>query len=674
MSEGRRFDAWLFLGAFGLRLLWILDLSRLPFFDLPTSDSLFYARQAALIAGGQFIGTELSYPSSPLYPYLVAPFFLLSGRALWWCLYLAQAALDAGSAVLLRRTGSALFAPLAGRIAGIAWAGYGLAVFFTGDLMEITVAAFFANLFMYLMVRGSSHSAIRPARLFALAGLALGLACLLRPHFLPLAVVSLGAMPILAGRTIRKGAHPPVAPPIPAEPRSPAPTSKSWAGFRALLPAAMTPQLQSRATWVRAAAVFAAGLALPLSLSLARNYAASGEVVLVSPYSGLNAYLGNHREASGTLRFPTGKGLRNDVDLRRAAHVYPESIEGRPMSEREISSFWWKETRAEISAAPSSWAGLMLAKLRLFWSSREAPNHLDFYFFQSASLPLAMAVVPFGLLGPLALAGGLLIVGCTLAGRISRFRDTSSVQGTSSLRIRPDSTERVEAEPGASATIPATEAAAALPEMVTALTMPGPLFLAIATLSYAVVASAFFIGDRFRLPATGWITLMAAGSVARIVVSLRGGFRREAAAFVVAVALLAVALHEPVAGPRGAREYVLVAAALEGRGRFVEAERLLRRAVVLEPDNAVARYNLGRHLARTGSRAEASVEAGQAARLAPGFAPAQALLGDLSLLLDPTAPGEARRRYEEALRIEPYGADADRLRATLATLEAASSR
>ncbi len=575
MTEGRRLDAWLFIGAFALRLLWILDLSRLPFFDLPTSDSLFYARRAAEIAAGGIVGSELAYPSSPLYPYLVAPFFLVAGRASWWGLYLAQAALDAASAVLLRRAGSILFGPFAGWIAGIAWAGYGLAVFFTGDLMEATAAAFFANLFMYLIVSGQ-------ARRLAAAGAALGLACLMRPHFLPIALLTSAALPLVLLR------------------------ASSFSRSIATL-------------------TFVVGLAIPLGLSVARNYAASGEVVLVSPYSGLNAYLGNHREAAGTLRFPSGKGLRNDVDLRRAAHAYPESKTGRALSEREVSSFWWRETRAEIAADPLAWAGLMLKKLRLFWSSREAPNHLDFYFFREASVPLSIAAVPFGLLGPLALAGCLLIVGRSVA------------TGASLI-------------PGA----PASR---------------GPLFLAVPTLGYSLVASIFFIGDRFRLPATGWITLAAAGTLTWIASWLRAGRRREATALLAALAILGAALHEPAAGPRGAREHVLVAAALEGRGRLEEAERLYRRAVDLEPGSAVARFNLGRHLARTGRHLEASTEAERAARLAPGFAPAHALLGDLSLRLDPPSPSEARLRYEEAIRIEPYGPDADRLRIALATLD-----
>ena len=98
MTEERRRNLCLFLGAFGIRLVWILDLSHLPFFDLPTSDSLFYAQQAVRVLEDSLLGTELSYPSSPLYPYIIAPFFLLPGRSAFWAIYLFQAALDSASA------------------------------------------------------------------------------------------------------------------------------------------------------------------------------------------------------------------------------------------------------------------------------------------------------------------------------------------------------------------------------------------------------------------------------------------------------------------------------------------------------------------------------------------------------------------------------------------------
>jgi tetratricopeptide (TPR) repeat protein len=574
MADGRRREIYLVLGAFALRLLWILDLSRLPFFDLPTSDSLFYAQQAARIVEGQLVGTDLSYPSSPLYPYLLAPFFLLPGKAVFWATYLVQAALDSTSALLLKRTGTTLFGSAAGWLAGVAWAVYGLAVFYSGDLMEATAAAFFANLFLYLYI-GRHRSS--PAADLA-AGICLGLASLLRPHFLPLC--ALAALALLCLRQ----------------------------------PAARRASL----------AAFTAGLVLPLSLSLARNVAVSGEAVLISPYSGLNAYLGNHRNAPGYLRFPTGRGLRNNVDLRQAAHAYPEAIAGRPLSEPEVSRFWWAETGREITAAPLEWSGLMFRKARLFWASYEAPNHLDFYFFRSASLPLAAAVIPFGFFGPLGLAGVALILGRGLRRRAGR---------------------------------PSRET----------------LFLATATLAYAGICSAFFIGDRFRLPISGWIAVLAGATLAALIRDLKRGRFLPSGLLAAFVALLSGALLVPPPESHGAREHVMVAASLAGRGRLEEAERLLHRAVDLEPGSAVARFNLGLHLLRRDRPRRALVEMREATRLAPEFAAAHGILGDLILRLDPGAIEDARRHYRTALRIEPYGTDARRLEAALASMNGSPS-
>jgi len=562
MRESRRGEIALFAAALALRIAWAADLSRLPFFDLPTGDSLFYARRAAEIAGGGWIGRELSYPSSPLYPYLIAPFLVVGGRAAFWGIYLFQALLDASSAVLLRRTGKALFGARAGWIAGTAWAFYGLSVFYSADVMEATAAAFLANLFFCLLVTRRAEPSRGGHALGA--GAALAAAALLRPHFLPLLPVALLASCALAPRGLR----------------------------------------------LRSAGAFAAGAGVLLGLSLARNVAASGEVVLVSPYSGLNAYLGNRRGAPGILAFPSGRGLRNDVDLREAAHAYPESVEGRRMSETEVSRFWWLETRREIAADPAAWAVLMARKLKLFWDSYEIPNHLDFEYFRGDSLPLAIAFVPFGLLAPLALLGMALVV--------TSPRD------------------------------------------------PRHVALVLLTLAYGASCSLFFIADRFRLPVCGWIALLAGFALDRILARAASG--RWPAAIVAAGAtiVLAFVLHVPPPPVHGTREHVMVAAALSGRGRIADAERLLRSAIDTDPGSAIAHFNLGRLLGSQGRAAEAEGEIGEAARLAPGFPAAQAALADLARSRGtPEGEAEARRRWEAALAIEPYGREADRIREAL---------
>src|SRR5262249_5990827 len=147
--------------------------------------------------------------------------------------------------------------------------------------------------------------------------------------------------------------------------------------------------------------------------------------------------------------------------LAEAAHAYPEAMEGRPMTEPEVSRFWWRETGREVAGDPRGWLALMLRKAWLFWSSREEPNHLDFGFFRASSLPLSLAIVPFGLLAPLALTG----IGFSL---VRRPRDARVV------------------------------------------------WLAVLTAAYAAITSLFFVADRFRLPVTGWIAVLAAGTLVGI--------------------------------------------------------------------------------------------------------------------------------------------------------------
>lgn len=571
MRRVRLSEILLFAGAFLLRLGWAAEMSAYPFFDLPTGDGLFYARQAARIASGHFLGEGLSYPSSPLYPYLLAPIFLLEGRTLFWMIYGLQSLLDASSAVLLARCGASLFGSRAGWLAGIAWALYGPAVFFTADGVEATAAAFFANLFLWLFVsrrssadERSPEDAREPSRLpiTALCGVALGAACLLRPHFLPLLPAALAGAALLAP-----------------------------AGRRGV-----------------AAAAFAAGAALVLTLSLARNVAVSGEPVLVSPYSGLNAYLGNRRGAKGDLSFPAGRGLRAEMDLERSARSYPESMAGRSLSAAEVSRFWWRETGREILADPPGWIRLVARKARLFWSSRASPNHLDIDAFRPDSAALSMAAVSPGLIGPLALVG----IALTAAGPLRNARS---------------------------------------------------LITAFLIALYWACCVIFFVVDRFRLPVAGWLCLFAGGALAWIVSeALRHRWLAVAGGTAAAI-VLAATLHDEPPVKHGVHERLMAASVLLGRGRVEEAERLVRSAVEIAPDSARARYNLGRLFARTGRVEDAAREMEESLRLDPDLAAAHAALGDLARRKGtPEGDEEASRRWERALAIEPYGPEADRLR------------
>jgi len=326
MSEGRRGDLLLFAAALLVRLAWVADLSRLPFFDLrrgtlsstpgrrrgspaaPRSEANSRTRAAPLpVPDGALLPTAGAAPPSPR-----------SGSA--------RRSSTRPTRFLLRRAGAALFGPPAGWTAGIAWAGTALAVFFSGDLVEATAAAFLADLALLLLLARPS-----PAR-DGLAGLSLAAAL----------------APAAAGPP-----HDPDRRGVPsrAAPRREAMAVGRGAPRRRVDPARRLPRPQRR-----------------------RLRRADPDL----PYSGLNAYLGNRAGATGYLTFPSGVGLRNDMDLKEAARLYPEAAEGRALTEGEVSRFWWRETAREIGRDPGAWAALMVRKGRLFWASYEPPNHLDF--------------------------------------------------------------------------------------------------------------------------------------------------------------------------------------------------------------------------------------------------------------------------------------------------------
>lgn len=97
--------------------------------------------------------------------------------------------------------------------------------------------------------------------------------------------------------------------------------------------------------------------------------------------------------------------------------------------------------------------------------------------------------------------------------------------------------------------------------------------------------------------------------------------------------------------PDFAAAYGNLANALMARQAYEEAEAAYRKSIALDPANVIARYNYGGALAGAGRFPEAEAQLAAAVKAAPGFAEANAMLGDLY-----------SRRREWRLAVEQYQA------------------
>ncbi|HVT18386.1 MAG TPA: glycosyltransferase family 39 protein [Thermoanaerobaculia bacterium] len=420
-----RFLIFLFLLSWAVAAACTFELKDLPTQHALVMDAQRYDALARDIVERGWRPREVSW-QAPLYPYLLAAVYTVSGRSAAAVRWL-QALLAAVTAVLLAVATRRAFGSAAGRIAGLLAALYGPAVFYTPLLLKVPPLLFLEACLLLLLVpptqgmkqrlltgdgglrsigsppatpRSPSHPsggegdapslfAPRPLRA-GLAGLVLGIAALLQETLLALAPVLLLYLLFSSG-----------------------PVDAAASGERA----AGSPRRRSAGgggvkSGLVAAAALACGVAAVLApLGFARRH---GGQELVR--AGVNFYIGNSRGASGTyvaLSAGSQDPARQRTDAERLAAAFAARRSGRPLapispaslSPAAVSALFWRESFAEIAEAPAAWLRLLLRKTRLFWNAYEIPDAEGYAVYRQESAVLRCLPLGFGAVAPLALAG-----------------------------------------------------------------------------------------------------------------------------------------------------------------------------------------------------------------------------------------------------------------------------
>ncbi|MBD3334681.1 MAG: hypothetical protein GF355_04115, partial [Candidatus Eisenbacteria bacterium] len=193
---------FLSIAALAGRWLYLLHIRGNPTFLHPTADPLRYHNRALEILGGDLLGSGVFFHSSPLYPYFLAFNYALNGQSIFLT-YLAQAFVDVAGVVLLWFLARRLLGRGTAWICAVMAAGYQAFIFFTGELLEITLVLTATTAALYLLVAAGDRSARRgpgdrgarqspvdravhqdPIAPLLGAGLCLGLAALGKPNIL----------------------------------------------------------------------------------------------------------------------------------------------------------------------------------------------------------------------------------------------------------------------------------------------------------------------------------------------------------------------------------------------------------------------------------------------------------------------------------------------------------
>ncbi len=361
-----------------------------------------------------------------------------------------------------------------------------------------------------------------------------------------------------------------------------------------------------------AGALFLGGALLPLLAVAVRNQLVAGEFVLLSAQGGQNFYLGNSlANTTGLVTFPPNvrsNPLALEADFRSLA----SHRAGQPLGSSETSAFWFREAVREMGSNPLHAVTLLGRKALLALNAFEAPNVYSIRYFSRLARVLAWNPVRFGVVLPLA------ALGIAVALRDPRRR-----------------------------------AAAAAP-------------LLLLGVAYAALV-AFYVSDRYRLPATTPLFLFAGVGVEAVVGAARAGAwrardaataRRLAPAILLAAAAIIVS-HLPLAPP-GAQGEAMPPAnlgnALAKEGRHERAIARYQEAFAIEPDTDFALFGIAGVYAELGRHREA-IEALKK-YIARNPASARAYYNVGISYYEAGHADSAALALEAAVRLEPYFGEA----------------
>jgi len=365
--EKYRWPLAVFLAAFLIRLVYLVQYQSFPAFYQPMVDELWHLEWARDILNANFRGDE-AYFRGPLYPYLLAFFLAITGDSIFWSRFL-QIIIASISAVFILHIGQRLISRKVGIIAAFAYAAYGTFIFYDTMFLIPVLFVFLILLAVYLMIR--CRERLDPAP-WLLTGLIMGLAAIARPNILvvlPLVMI--------------------------------------WLYFE--IPE--KPEMKRR---LLRPIIFLAAVLIPVFSVTLRNYLVTDEFILISSQGGVNFYIGNNPETEGLTMLMPEIDLDESLpwnEFTEATRQAAENETGHTLTAAGESSFWTGKALDFIWHNPGKFIGTTFKKFVYLCLGFENSDQTDIYFNRKYSWVLTLLVwkspiyFPFGLVLPLALLG-----------------------------------------------------------------------------------------------------------------------------------------------------------------------------------------------------------------------------------------------------------------------------
>jgi 4-amino-4-deoxy-L-arabinose transferase-like glycosyltransferase/TolA-binding protein len=345
-----------------LRLVYYyLNQKNNPVFLSPIMDALFHHEWAQQILDGTASADDVFF-RGPLYPYLLAFLYKISGSSISFALFV-QHLIGTATAGLVYLLAREYFNPRVSLLAGLLAALYWPFVYFEGDLLIVTTILFLNTLGLLLLGRAVR---LRSFALLAAAGLVLGLSAIARPSIL----IFFPALPLVLYWNRDKSDR-------------------------------------LRRDWLKRSAVVTAGIVAVILPVMIRNYQVGRAVVPIAASGGVNFYIGNNPQSDGSTAIVPGTRADWWGGYYDAIAI-AETAEGRKLKLNEVSDYFFRRGMAWIQARPDAAAEHFLYKFKIFWSGPERANNKFIYFFWNLAGMKYVPLPGFWLIAPLAILGGIL--------------------------------------------------------------------------------------------------------------------------------------------------------------------------------------------------------------------------------------------------------------------------
>lgn len=346
----------IFVLAFALRIIYLLQIRSSPHFFSPTMDPLFHDAWAQNIAGGNWIGGKVFF-RAPFYAYFLAIVYKIFGHD-YIIPRLIQHLIGSFSCVLVYLLAKRLFNRKVAVVSGLIAASYGMLLYFEGELLLDSFLVLFDLLLILLLLK--VREVPKLSRWF-LCGVVLGFSAITRPNilfFIPFVWLWIFLI-------FKK--------------------EKPFKKIRTY------------------SASFLLGSILIISPITLRNLFVDGDLVLIASQGGINFYIGNNKNSDGMSAI----FYKDDWQYRDFQQM-AEKEEGGSLKPSEISNFYYRKGIDFLLEDPSHAFNLLVKKLYLFWNRFEISNNQDIYFFQRYSSLIRRLPLGFWLIGPLGLLGMVL--------------------------------------------------------------------------------------------------------------------------------------------------------------------------------------------------------------------------------------------------------------------------